>query len=477
MLALLGALVLTMLFTASASAAVITRYASPSAGVGLPCTLDQPCSLKEAVETPLSGSTIDVKVLPGTYGSAAAPILDLGATGRDDSTIEAADVGARPTVYLGGATTAYGVGVPLGTVSDIDFRIVGGGTLQYGVLANAVRRSTVIGSAAAGACAATDISNSVCASTAAGGAGVVYDISGGGPMALPITLTNATVWGSGADGYGLSMSSNSFVDMDITVRNSIIHGAGKDIRLSTDGVSGADIDAVLSNSNFTSTELVGAGASINSNSSNENQGSAPLLANPGAGDFHELAGSPTIDAGSNASAIGPADASGGARLKGSGVDIGGFEADPPPAGPSPEADPKLLSLKVLKTPLLANPFSAAGSLSTTTPQPAKYKRYGSKVTLETDGAATIHFTIEKSVPKTKGKKKFTVKSLVGEVTVSVIAGKRIVYLTGRWKGKKLAFGTYRLVATITRKGDPLPLTDGKDPFVQRKSKFVVAKKL
>jgi hypothetical protein len=59
----------------------------------------------------------------------------------------------------------------------------------------------------------------------------------------------------------------------------------------------------------------------------------------------------------------------------------------------------------------------------------------------------------------------------------VYAGKTWVYFSGRWKGTALAPATYRLVATITRKGDPLPLTDGKDPFVQRKVKFIVARKL
>jgi hypothetical protein len=70
--------------------------------------------------------------------------------------------------------------------------------------------------------------------------------------------------------------------------------------------------------------------------SDPHQTAAPQFANAGAGDFSELAGSPTIDAGLNDPLNGPTDYAGNARTLGAATDIGAFEFVPPapPANPT-----------------------------------------------------------------------------------------------------------------------------------------------
>jgi len=62
---------------------------------------------------------------------------------------------------------------------------------------------------------------------------------------------------------------------------------------------------------------------------------APLFANALGGDFRELAGSPTIDAGLTETENGTLDFSGNARATGASTDIGALEFQPPPGEPPP----------------------------------------------------------------------------------------------------------------------------------------------
>ena len=67
-----------------------------------------------------------------------------------------------------------------------------------------------------------------------------------------------------------------------------------------------------------------------------NQEAEPLFAAPAALDFHELAGSPTIDAGGRTAALGTTDLDGKPRIQGAAPDIGAYEtATPPPVDMHP----------------------------------------------------------------------------------------------------------------------------------------------
>lgn len=60
-----------------------------------------------------------------------------------------------------------------------------------------------------------------------------------------------------------------------------------------------------------------------------NQSQDPVFVDPGAGDFHPMAGSPTVDAGSTDLLLSAADPDGRARIAGAAPDIGAFEYAPP----------------------------------------------------------------------------------------------------------------------------------------------------
>src|SRR5262249_6757096 len=76
--------------------------------------------------------------------------------------------------------------------------------------------------------------------------------------------------------------------------------------------------------------------------------SPPLFANPAGGDFRELGGSPTIDAGLTEEANGPLDFEGNPRTTGAATDIGALEYRPPKSEPPtgtvvPKSPPSLLA--------------------------------------------------------------------------------------------------------------------------------------
>ena len=66
-----------------------------------------------------------------------------------------------------------------------------------------------------------------------------------------------------------------------------------------------------------------------------NQDAEPLFAAPAALDFHELAGSPTIDAGGRASSLSATDLDGEPRVQGTAPDVGADETSNAPRGTPP----------------------------------------------------------------------------------------------------------------------------------------------
>lgn len=111
-------------------------------------------------------------------------------------------------------------------------------------------------------------------------------------------------------------------------------GAG--IRLFQD--NGVDLTANVDHSNYSSAEIDPDSddmTKVHLNLDPSNQTDAPLFADATGGNFHQVAGSPTIDSGVNNAANGTADFDGDARTLNSTTDIGADEAPPgtvtPPA--------------------------------------------------------------------------------------------------------------------------------------------------
>ncbi len=109
--------------------------------------------------------------------------------------------------------------------------------------------------------------------------------------------------------------------------------------IALNGAGGTDVVAdgpnatiTLSHSNYRTTSLVDGGV-IQDAPGGAHQTGAPMFANAAGGDFSQLAGSPTIDAGVTDPLNGTLDFGGGARTVGSSTDIGADEFSPPAALP------------------------------------------------------------------------------------------------------------------------------------------------
>ena len=92
----------------------------------------------------------------------------------------------------------------------------------------------------------------------------------------------------------------------------------------------------LDHSNYDSEDEPGPATTVTDPGSGTNQVAAPQFADPASGEFHQAAGSPTINAGADDGLLGPLDLDGESRVQGPAPDIGADEftvsssSQPPP---------------------------------------------------------------------------------------------------------------------------------------------------
>jgi hypothetical protein len=323
--------------TAGASAAT-TRYASPGGGAtgGEPCPLSDPCTLANAIQGHTPGQVVDgdkVVVLsglgaynPGT-GLLISANIDLG--GEPGKPLPVIHGAGTNGLSRSGPATIHDLRIdqPTGT-AGLSLDSTPGGLVAERVFVS-------YGGAANGACQFTEtilMKDSVCLATGTGGAGVN---NGGG--VVNVTLRNVTAVGTGTNGRGIRMDSNSSVTLVGT--NVIAFGTLSDV---FSGTSSGTTAVTLDHSNYdTAPTAAGTGtATATAPGTNGNQTAPPLFANLAGGDFHELAGSPTIDAGLADPSIGSFDLDHAARSQATCLggtakpDIGAYEIAPPVASPA-----------------------------------------------------------------------------------------------------------------------------------------------
>ena len=128
---------------------------------------------------------------------------------------------------------------------------------------------------------------------------------------------------------------------------------GVDLELNSDGAVIGNIN--VSHSNYATTGMTGAGASALTHIIGDatDQSTPPAFVNAAAGDFHQVAGSPTIDAGVNDPANGANDPDGDPRTLNGKTDIGAFEFVP--------AGPPLPNTKITKASIKATEHEATFS--------------------------------------------------------------------------------------------------------------------
>jgi hypothetical protein len=315
---------LAMLTPAVAAAA--DYWTAPVASGG--CTSESdPCGLETAVADAIGAGGGRVILEPGSgpYTPAAqiyiAAPIDIG--GEPGA--------ATPTVDTKGAGGLV-IQNPDASVHDLRIEKSTAGSSAFQLLRGTAERVYVsLSSPGAGACLVGQgalLRDSVCSATssAANTAGVDSENAGSS------TLRNVTAVAAGAGSAGVQVTSSSTAT-PLDAVNVIARGTLDDAR-ATDAGGVATI--TFSHSNYAVPTHTGGGASITPVGTSGNQAAAPLFANAASGDFHELAGSPTIDAGISDPSIGLLDLDKNPRtalscLGGAlGIpDIGAYEKPPP----------------------------------------------------------------------------------------------------------------------------------------------------
>lgn len=325
----------------NAQALAATRYAAPSTqGSGDCSSPANACTLATAVSGSSQGDTVILAGDQGTYGTASTPLTSTiqgPASGDAPGLIEGASGQPRPVIYtnadpgfnlddeklVGGQYLASAVtnldieelasGLPTaldveGNVDHVIVRSLNGAYDACSPLGLPSPQTEVI-------------SNSLC--VAGGFNSSALGISANGsPQTKSITLRNDTLYATGQGSNGIDFSIGGFT-VGVAARNVIAHGDQSDV--SVNQYSGGSLSVTLDHSNY-ATVSRGGGASATPPGTNANQTAAPAFVDVAGGNFHEAAGSPTIDAGLTEAANGTTDLDGNPRTIGSSTDIGAYEA-------------------------------------------------------------------------------------------------------------------------------------------------------
>lgn len=318
---LAGAMAVLTAVLAPSVARGAVRYASPTGAATPPaCAQATPCGLDDAINgTGVTAGDV-IRLLPGTYdlggsaqgvytpvtieGEPGAAVPLIQNDGETSFSVEAGGIGSvlrglkiAVNDYAGGA--ALRVNGPAGSATFERVHVTATGTTLFGVQLAGTMRDSVV-----------DFRG------ASFGGGIVTCCGGA-------TIRNVTAIGSSPGTYGIVMYDGYGQIQTATIRNTIARGTAAGIRVEGSNDGGL-VTADVASSNFdTATETIlgddalvlGAG----------NQTGSPLFADAAAGDFRQLPGSPTIDAGDPAG-ISAQDFDGQPRAMGPAPDIGADEA-------------------------------------------------------------------------------------------------------------------------------------------------------
>jgi hypothetical protein len=333
---LIALAVVTVNLAAPAAADAAVRFASPTGdNATSDCTSQSPgpngpCTLTRAVEV-VAQANDEVVVLPGDYNETdplVPPVaIDLhGAIGQP-----------RPTIDYSGNDSAVDVDVPGVVVRDLRIAHSGGpGGAALDIQASSTAERVVATSSANIACLpalGALIRDSICHSTADGEAAVRFftstDIS-------TATLFNVTAVASVGDSNAIDLQVFDVGMQTLNATNVIASGSGTAADVSAVNNAAGSVTINLDHSNYDTENEPGVTTTITNPGSGTNQLAPPQFLDAPTGGFHQLATSPTVDAGVAGAGLGTQDIDGEARVQGAAPDIGADELTvaplPPPAG-------------------------------------------------------------------------------------------------------------------------------------------------
>ncbi|MBI5310071.1 MAG: hypothetical protein HZB14_03425 [Actinobacteria bacterium] len=319
-----------------ASAGAVQRYATPT-GSGDPntCAAVAPCNIIDATNSTYTNDGDEVILAAGEYNVGATPF------GIADQVDVHGPGAPQQTKIVGTGTFVVAINNALAKLRNVTVEHSVGGT--GGVyIANGLLQSSIVSTQSAWGCAAMNatIRDSVC--IAKGPGTVAMGVNEGGAGTATVTLRNVTAIGSGAGTHAVRIYADTGRAVSIDAKNVIARGLGFDVSASV--TAGATANISLSNSNYSTTNSTG-GATITDPTTNSNQMTTPVFVNAAIDDYHQVAGSPTIDAGTIDGLIGLFDFDGESRTMGAATDIGADEflvaaATPPPADPGDVTAPQ-----------------------------------------------------------------------------------------------------------------------------------------
>lgn len=340
-------LAVAVLGAADASAAV-TRYAAPG-GTATPAQCTDPAGPYCTIDAAASGNGVvgadEVVILPGQYSESAG---DLGPQGYVNATAQKVHGvldQPRPVIQLDGLSGAtfanpYGAFF-LGPVAlrHVDIRTDSANSAftmvaDGGVVDGVIARNTRQEGQPATACAHWHgiLRNSVCLTTGPGGIAAGANVGTGGTPNP--RLRNVTAVSTGTASFGLDYFYGTFSPptgptVTVSAKSVIAQGTSQDARARASN-TGADVTFNLDHSSFdtsTATASSGGTATITppgTGAPNFNITAPAELADDG---YHQLAGSPTINAGATDANSGTTDIDGQGRQIGlAPADIGADEA-------------------------------------------------------------------------------------------------------------------------------------------------------
>jgi hypothetical protein len=473
-------LLLALGLLAAAPAGAATRYASPTGGESEPCESSKPCTLAWAIEKAKANDEVIVEAgaSPYTVGKeiqATVPLNVHGPTSGSLPEIDDAGASFNPMLsiaYESRLARLHLVGMmpqhPLLAASS-------NSTLEHLLLEGRAAKATLVQFYSSG----VTLRDSVLTSPA--GAEEMIGVYGSWVGGVSF-LRNVTIELPGSGSIALRSEGKClkvlpeeptcliFATPDFDVANAILRGGARDLEATSQAGWPGFIE--ISHSNYRSAKVFETTQGEITDRGGNQTTVEPSLTS----DFHELAGSVTIDAGLADSHVGTQDPDGNARLLGAAPDIGAYEFIPPPS-------------PLTATGGTTSTGGSPGSSTMNAPAPgrasastARARRAGITQTLACAGQAgqTCTFTIRLTTTEhLKGKRLLAVTAgarsgrvrlrrvTVGAMTRSLSAGQVVtVKVALNATGRRLLARLHRLpitVRTATRDGagKSVPLVSGK----------------
>ncbi len=308
------------------------RYAAPGGGFGPACPQLTPCNIEVAIEG--AGNGDEVIVEPGVL-AAGANEIDATAT---NLLIHGPATGPKPEI-TSSALTALRADGSNTVIRNLKLTHTAPGGMTSGLLLDGttaeqmeVNSSSTFGCGLAGG---ATIRDSICVSTGtnAGALAVIGFLPSIG------YARNVTAIATGSGSYGALVYAAVAGVTELDARNVIAQGLPDVGTITNTGTSTAK--ATMSFSDYVTSQATGTGTSVITPAGTAtNILAIPLFVNPVLGDYHQAAGSPTIDAGATDARTGTLDIDGGARVQGTSIDIGADELTPPPPPPADSTPPE-----------------------------------------------------------------------------------------------------------------------------------------